>query len=179
MDTGSIHYEQYLSGDDRGMEKIIREYRDGLIWFLSGIVGNPTVAEDLAEDTFVLLCTKKPKDRQKSGFKTWLYTIGRNLALSYLRKSRKHLTTELEETVPAEDDAERYYVREEEKRQIYRAINRLYPDYRTVLRLIYFEDLPREEVAMILKKNRHNLDVLLSRARIALKNELKKEGFEQ
>lgn len=179
MDTGSIHYEQYLSGDDRGMEAIIREYRDGLIWFLSGIVGNPTVAEDLAEDTFVLLCTKKPKDRKKSGFKTWLYTIGRNLAISYLRKHGNRVSAEPDETLPAEDDAERYYVREEEKRQLYRAIGRLNPDYRTVLRLIYFENLSRKEAATVLKKKPHNLDVLISRARIALKKELMKEGFEQ
>ena len=33
-----------------------------------------STAEKLAEDTFVLLGIKKPKNKGKSSFKTWLYT---------------------------------------------------------------------------------------------------------
>ena len=65
MDRGSSSYLRFLNGDDSGMEEIITEYKDGLIFYLNSLVGDLWLAEELAEDTFVLLCTKKPKDKQK------------------------------------------------------------------------------------------------------------------
>ena len=78
MDNGACSYRRYLAGDDNGLADIIREYRDGLIFFLNGFVNDPDTAEDLAEDVFFRLAVKKPRFREKSSFKTWLYAIGRN-----------------------------------------------------------------------------------------------------
>ena len=41
------------------------------------------LAEELTEDTFVRIVTRKPQFSAKYSFKTWLYTIGRNLAINY------------------------------------------------------------------------------------------------
>ena len=91
MDNGASSYRRFRDdGDEGGLAEIIREYRDGLIFYINSIVNNIQVAEELAEDTFVLLGTKKPRDKGIGSFKTWLYTIGRNLALNNLkRKSRR------------------------------------------------------------------------------------------
>ena len=63
MDNGAESYRRYReNGDESGLIEIIRDYKDGLILFLSSIVGDVHTAEDLAEDTFVLIGTKKPKD---------------------------------------------------------------------------------------------------------------------
>ena len=81
MDNGASSYRRFLEGDDSGLVEIIRDYKDGLIFYLNSLVNNLHIAEELAEDTFVRLGTKKPRDKRKSSFKTWLYTIGRNLVL--------------------------------------------------------------------------------------------------
>ena len=87
MDNGASSYRRFRDeGDESGLAEIIRDYRDGLIFYLNGFVNNIQVAEELAEDTFVLLGTKKPKDKGIGSFKTWLYTIGRNIALNYLKR---------------------------------------------------------------------------------------------
>ena len=87
MDNGTENYRRFReNGDPDGLAEIIRDYMNGLILYLNSIVGNIHTAEDIAEDTFVLLGTKKPRDKGKSSFRTWLYTIGRNLAIDYLRK---------------------------------------------------------------------------------------------
>ena len=89
MDNGASSYRRFLSGDNDALVEIIRDYKDGLMYFLNGFVNDLTVAEELMEDTFVRLYTKKPRYSEKSSFKTWLYGIGRNVAREYLHRERK------------------------------------------------------------------------------------------
>ena len=92
MDNGACSYRRFREdGDESGLEEIIIEYRDGLIFYLNSFVKNILIAEELAEDTFVLLVTKKPKDKGLGSFKTWLYTIGRNIAINYLKRKDRNL----------------------------------------------------------------------------------------
>ena len=179
MDSGASSYRRYLDGDDDGFVTIINEYMDGLRFYLNSIVGNIYVAEDLTEDTFVKIITKKPRFSGKSSFKTWLYTIGRNIALDYLKKS-KHSTIPIDEISDISDDEaalEKEYIRKEDRIIIHRALRRLKPEYHQVLWLIYFEDFSNKEAAIIMKKSVHNVETLVYRARRALKTELEKEGF--
>ena len=87
MDNGASSYRRFLDGDDKGLAEIVRNYSDGLILYLNGIVNNISVAEELMEETLYKLITKKPKFKEKYSFKTWFYTIGRNVAIDYLRHS--------------------------------------------------------------------------------------------
>ena len=88
MDEGQKQYRLFLDGDDRGLEAIIRIYKDGLIFYLNTILHNLSAAEGVAEDTFALFGIKRPADRGAASFRTWLYAVGRNLAISYLRKHK-------------------------------------------------------------------------------------------
>ena len=73
MDNGESSYRRFRDeGDESGLAEIIREYRDGLIFYLNGFVGSVHIAEEIAEDTFVLLGTKKPRDKGKGSFNTRL-----------------------------------------------------------------------------------------------------------
>ena len=54
--------------------------------YLNSIVNNMCLADDIVQETFVKLAIKKPKFNGKSSFKTWLYAIGRNTAINYLKK---------------------------------------------------------------------------------------------
>lgn len=68
MDNGAESYRRFLDGDDGGLGEIVEAYKDGLILFLNGIVGNIYVAEELAEDAFFRLMVKKPRFSGKSSF---------------------------------------------------------------------------------------------------------------
>ena len=89
MDNGAESYRRYRNGDDAGLAEMIDEYGDGLILYLNTYVHNLSVAEELAEDTFVRLVTRKPAYVERSSFKTWLYAIARNLAIDWLRREKK------------------------------------------------------------------------------------------
>ena len=85
MDNGASSYRRFLEGDDSGIVEIIRDYKDGLILFLNRYVNNIHTAEELAEDTFFRIVTRKPRFVAKYSFKTWLYTIGRNIAINHVK----------------------------------------------------------------------------------------------
>ena len=180
MENGASSYRRFLDGDDIGMAEIIKAYKDGLIFYLDSIVRDAHVAEDLMVDTFVKLVTKKPIFRGKSAFKTWLYAIGRNVAVDYLRKNGKIHPVSLEDVanyLPDEADLEREYLREEQRISIHRAIRRLKPDYSQVLYLVFFENLSNAEVAAVMNKSKRYVEKLIYRAKQALKTELNKEGI--
>lgn len=174
MDRGSELYSQFLAGDDAGLEQLITEYKDGLILYLHTLVGDVTLAEELTEDTFVRLCVKKPRDKKTGSFKTWLYTIGRNVAISHMRKAAK-ATVPMDTVGELADetaDLLQLYLREEQKILLHRGMEKLKPEYRQVLWLIYFEGLSCKETAAVMKKSIHATEMLVSRARQALKKEL-------
>lgn len=181
MDTGASSYRRYLDGDENGFIELVRDYKDGLILYLNSIVCDIHIAEDLTEDTFVKLGSKKPKYRHDdSSFKKWLYKIGCNIAIDYIRKNSKMLEVSMENCVQLSSDEETletFVIREERKIIVHKALNRLKPEYRQVLWLIYFEDFSNKETAEVMKKSVHNIETLVYRARKALKSELEKEGF--
>ena len=180
MDNGASSYRRFLEGDDSGLAELVRDYKDGLTLYLNGFVQNIHLAEDLMEDTFFKLMVKKPRFREKDSFKTWLYTIGRNVALDYLRRNAKQTVLSPQEMAlckAEEYDLERAYLTEERKIILHRAMDRLHPEYRQILWLIYFEDFSCKQAAAVMKKKVHTVEVLVSRARKALSEELRKEGY--
>ena len=181
MDNGASSYRRFLEGDDAGLVEIIRDYKDGLILYLNGYAGNIHMAEEMTEDVFVRLGVKRPKyDEKKAAFKTWLYTIGRNVAIDYLRRNRRRnevSTEELQELISEESNLELSYIWEEQKIVLHKAIRKLKAEYQQVLWLSYFEGFSNKETALIMKKSVRSIENLLYRARLAVKSELEKEGF--
>lgn len=180
MDNGASSYRRFLEGDDNALAGIVRDYKDGLMLYLNGIVGNIYVAEELMEETFFKLITRRPRFTAKYSFKTWLYTVGRNVALDYLRHSSKSAavsTEEVGDSLKDECDLEKMYIAEERKLTLHNAMKKLHPEYRQVLWLLYFEDFSNAEAASVMKKSSRQMKNLVYRAKTALKSELTKEGF--
>lgn len=179
MDSGAGSYRRFLAGDEDGLAEIIRDNKDGLILYLNGFVNDISVAEALAEDTFVKLAVKKPRDKGGASFRTWLYAIGRNLAVDWLRRRgrERERSVPLEEQMRSVEALEADYIREERGREVRRAMSALSPDYRQVLWLVYFEQFSCREAARVMRRSTHSVETLAYRARRALKEQLEKEGF--
>lgn len=178
MDKGAESYRRFLGGDDRGLAELVEAYKDGLILYLNGYVNNIFAAEELAEDTFFRLLVKKPRFSGKSSFKTWLYAIGRNVAVDELRRQRRCMpAADVEECRRETQCIEEAYLGEERRRVVHRALSALSPDYRAVVWLVYFEGFSGREAAVILKKSDRQIRNLLYRAKQALRAKLEEEGI--
>lgn len=179
MDNGASSYSRYLAGDDSALGDIVREYKDGLMLYLNSLINNIHDAEELMEETFYKLAYKKPRFSGKSSFKTWLYSIGRNLALDHLRRTKKKKHASLEECYELRSvtDIEGNYIKEEEKLMMHKALKNLRIQYSQAICLIYIEGFSNSEAATIMHKTSRQMTNLLYQAKKALREELEKEGI--
>jgi RNA polymerase sigma-70 factor (ECF subfamily) len=179
MGNDAERYRRFLDGDDNGLIEIIDEYHEGMSLYLNSIVNNMCLADDIVQETFVKLAIKKPPFRGKCSFKTWLFTNARNCAVDHLRKDQKISDLSLDEHLVISDvtDTEKEYFKEEQKKELYRAMKRLNPEYYQVLYLMYFEDLDTSDIARIMHKAKRQVSDLIFRARKSLRSELERKGF--
>ena len=178
MDNGASSYRRFLEGDNEGFVEIIRDYKDGLMLYLNGYVHDIHDAEDLMEDTFVKIYAKRPRYSQNYSFKTWLYTIGRNVAIDHLRREKRRNARSLEDmgdTVADKVQLEQDYLKKEDDIILLSAMNRMNSDYRQTLYLKYFEDLSNEEIGKVLGKTRRQVENLLYRGKRTLKSIIEQE----
>lgn len=173
-------YLRYLAGDDSAFEEIVTEYRDGLMLYICSFVGDIHLAEEVCEDVLVKLAVRRPRFRENASFKTWLYTVGRNEALSHLRRVARRREMPLEAAADAvyeRENLERKVLLDEQRAAVHSALLLLKADYRDVLSLVYIEGFSNKEAARIMHKSGRQIENLLYRAKRALKNTLNKEGF--
>ncbi|MBO5199234.1 MAG: RNA polymerase sigma factor [Lachnospiraceae bacterium] len=176
-DTEELRYRRFLNGDMESFEQLVIEYKDALIYFISRYVKDMAAAEDLAQDTFVEVLVHKERYNFKTSFKTYLFTIGRNKAVDYIRKyERVSLVEEYPDMASDEKLLEERIVKEEEKRELYEALGGLKWEYQRVLYLIDLEDLPYAQAAEIMDKSESQIKILIFRARKALRKELEKRS---
>lgn len=180
MDADAMCYQRFLDGDMSGLEELIRLYSDRLCAFINSIVRSPETAEDLMEDAFAELLSKRHRFRGDAAFRTYLFRIGRNKALNHLRQQGRIHAVSLDSAEPLTADIlplEEQLCRDERHRLILRAMGRLPADYQTILYLLYFEELSYEASARIMKKTPRQIKNLAYRARKALKGLLEQEGL--
>ena len=176
MDAGAEHYSRFLQGDMDAMAAIVMDYQDGLFAYLRTLVADDYIAEQLTDDTFFKLMDRKPGFSRQAAFKTWLYTIGRNLAWDHLRRAGR--LAELTASPEAPDDRpERQVINGERDAMLFGAMARLRPRHAKLLYWLYFEQITNRQAAERLGKTPHQIEAMAYRARRALKNELEKEGF--
>ncbi|MCR5074841.1 MAG: RNA polymerase sigma factor [Ruminococcus sp.] len=179
MDNGENSYRRFLVGDKEGLYEIICEYREPLILYLNSIVQNIHIAEELAEDTFFELAARKPDFSGKSSFKTWLYSIGFNIAAKQFRKRSNITLVPIDaQEILDEENIEKNYLKNERDRMIHKSLHKLKTEYRQVLYLSFFECLKNEETALIMKKSKRQVENLLYNAKKALRAELERSGYD-
>ncbi len=176
MDNGESSYRRFLEGASNAFGEIVELHKDSLIFFINRYVRNFAVAEELAQDVFVEILMHKRRYNFKHSLKTYIFTIGRNLAVSYIRKSvRKpecaYEFIENEQDVSLLEDE---FIKKEQERELHEALGRLAPDYSTALHLIYFEGMSYEQVGKVMKKNKKQVENIVYRAKKALKKEMEK-----
>lgn len=175
MDEDDRDYKLFLEGNLLGFEELVIRYKDHLIYFIQRYVKDIYTAEDLAQDTFVDVYLHKERYRLKNNFKTYLFTIGRNKAVDYIRKYSRVTTMEDVEELHEEESLEGIIIKKDDATRIHSNIKKLKRDYQVAIILIDFEELTYKEAAKVLNKTVSQIKILIYRARKAL-GKLLEEG---
>ncbi len=178
MDNGESSYRRFLDGDEKAFGEIVAAYKDNLIFFINRYVHNLAVSEELVQDVFVELLMHKRRYNFKTSLKTYIFTIGRNLAVSYIRKCARRPECAYEFIEDKQDyiQLEDEFLKKEQAKELHEALGKIHEDYSTALHLIYFENMSYEQVGKVMKKNKKQVENIVYRAKKALRKELEKEA---
>lgn len=178
MENGASSYLRFLNGDKDGFVDVVREYKDGLVLFINSFARDMHISEEAADETFLKLYVDKPRYKSGYSFKTWLYAIGKNTAINYLKKLKRRNYSPVEDYyyISDETDIESEYIQGEQNISINRAIRALKKEYSQVLYLVFFEEMSNSEAAQIMGRSQKQISDLIYNAKKALKKELERRG---
>ena len=147
-------------------EQIVRTYADMVYRIAYRYVKNSIDTDDVFSEVFLAYFKKERTFESEEHRKAWLIRVTINCAKDLLAQ-RAQLQQLCEETLPNQTarDADTYM-------DLYKAIEKLRPEYREVIKLYYLDDLSVKEIAQILNKNENTIKTQLFRARDTLKSAL-------
>lgn len=182
LEISHIAVEGFVENDPEAIELTIRAYSTPLFYFLLGLVGEKEIVEDLVQETFAKAWKYRGQVDPAKNFKTWLFTIGRNTTIDFLRKRKDPAISKfdnsegsniLEDTVSDESiDILSVIDDRINLKLIERAISELPKEYATVLNLRFKESFSFDEIAEILKKPNSTVRSQCRRALILLRKNL-------
>jgi len=172
-------------GDLAAFEELVEKHRQGVMNFVCRMLGDPVEAEDIAQMVFVQVLKAAPRYSMTARFRTWLYTIARNLCLNELRRRSRHRAESLDlnssddlaprrpepaaRTRLAPDDL----LYDELLSKVEEAISALPEKQRTALLLCREDEMSYEEIAEVLGCSVSATKSIIHRGREAIKVVLK------
>jgi RNA polymerase sigma-70 factor (ECF subfamily) len=168
---------QVRAGDAAAFDRVYEAFNVRLFSFLARLSRNRDVAEDLLEETWLRFVDRAPKLRPDTTLAPFLFTVARNLYISYCR-SRLMEDSQTVDMIglwpsgtprPSPFDAT---VASETGRRIESALAALPAVYREALLLVAVEGLRPAEAAMVCSISPEAMRQRLSRARAAIARQL-------
>ncbi len=125
-------------------------YSSSLFGVISRIINDTATAEDVLQDTFVKIWNSFPSySTEKGRLFTWMVNIARNLAIDKIRSKdfkNQNKNQELENNV-AFIDEQRNTVYKPELLGIKELVEKLKPEQKSILDLVYFKGYTHVEAA--------------------------------
>ncbi len=170
--------------DDRNaFSELVRRHQSAVRTTLRRLTtGNHALADDLAQETFMLAYRNLKSFRQEAQFSTWLYRIATNAFLADARKRKEELLGDRDQDVALDDDedggqsadpAGSDHTRAASLRiDMDRALSILSEAERAAIVQCYHNDLSHEEAAIVLNCPVGTVKTHILRAKTKLKAKL-------
>ena len=167
-------------GDERAFEALFRTHHGAIYGLILHFVGDPELAADLTQDTFVKAWESLRKLRDPNAFGGWVRAMAINLMRDHFRRARQ--TDPLDEAAPIESTGEspaERAARREQAEAVRRAVLALPEHQRTVVAMHHLEGKPVDEIAREMSMPKGTVVSRLARGRKALRRRLARFVEEQ
>lgn len=170
--------ERSRGGEDRAFGILVGRYEGIVAATAVGMLGSGDDAEDVGQETFIRFHRSLDRFRGESSVATYLTRIAINLSLTALKKRRRwterfKASVLAAESVSDDFDPERDRERGLETDRVWRAIETLSPQHRTVVVLRMIDGYSTREAADILDVPQGTVMSRLARAMGRLESQLK------
>jgi RNA polymerase sigma-70 factor, ECF subfamily len=157
---------EFQKGSREAFSELFERYRDPLYGFFRRRLENPTRAEEMAQECFLVVLRNRARYEPRAGFRNYLYGIAINLVSADRRKAGREVARdEAAADPPAHENTEAaLWVRD--------ALGRLEEKDREILMLREYEQLTYTEIGGLLHLPVNTVRSRLFRARMALKEQL-------
>jgi RNA polymerase sigma-70 factor (ECF subfamily) len=136
-----------------------------------GYVNDYDVAQDLTQETFIIVWKQLPRFRNESSIGTWIFRIASNNCLRLIEKEKRVIKTELTINL-IEENQESI---EPKIQMLYKYISELQETDRIIISL-ELEDVNQTEIANIVGLSESNVRVKIHRIKEKLKRKFKENG---
>ena len=172
-DSDEALLARVAKGDEAACRTLLGRHLGPIVAFAARLLGDPTEAEDVAQETFLALWRQAGRWRQaEARLTTWLHTVARNAALDRLRRRRTVPLDEVPEPPdPAPGPAQAVQAGDV-ARVVEAAIGTLPERQRAALVLCHYQELSNIEAAAVMELGVEAVESLLSRARRGLRERL-------
>ncbi len=170
--------------DEDALRELIEKHQGAVYGTIAKMLGDAVEAQDLAQRVFVRIYRAAPTYRATAQFKTWMFTIVRNLVFNEHRRRSRAVLLPLHppdhetgaNSVPLPELADpglktpaQHMLQEEMMRVVNEAILALPEQQRLAMILRRYDEFSYEEIAEVLKTSVSATKSLLFRARETLR----------
>jgi RNA polymerase sigma-70 factor (ECF subfamily) len=169
--------------DASSFAELLHRNRTLVINYLSRMVVNRAIAEELAQDVFIRVYRSRQTYEPTAKFSTWLYRITTNVALNYFRdekRSQNHISLDVHDSLQVRREAqdqsllvEDRLVREVVANQIRHAIRALPPKQRAAVIMHKYDEMDYAQIAKVLRCSPSAVKALMFRAYETLRMRLR------
>ena len=160
--TDRVLVERTQAGDPTAFDELVRRYQPRLLGMLYNMTNNQTDAWDLAMETFEKAYKSIHSFRLDSEFFTWLYRIGFNLTVNFIKrnKHRNNLSMDDEDLdlqnrtefidASGSGDGEKHARLADLKKKLNESMMKLSDQHRAVVTLFDVQGLSHAEISKIM-----------------------------
>lgn len=170
-----IRRDNYKS-DEELLESLINLYAESIKKLLFTYVKDWTIADDLAQETFIACYKSLKYFREESSYKNWLYKIAINKYKDYVRSKWFKFGTIFEffkeQELAGFKSVEESMIRKEDAMFLSQSVLSLPQIYREVIILYFYEDLSFYEIEEVTGVKQETLKTRLRRAKVKLRQNM-------
>jgi RNA polymerase sigma-70 factor, ECF subfamily len=181
MTSDEALIDRIARGDRLAMQVLFARHHVRVYRFVLRLVRNEAVAEDLISEVFLDVWRQAAKFEGRSAASTWMLSIARFKALSFLRRRTED---ELDEETAAAiedqgDDPEVALAKKDKGAMLRQCIGRLSAEHREIVDLVYYHEKSVEEAAEIVGIPEATVKTRMFYARKKIGELLKEQGIDR
>ena len=132
---------------------IVEMYKERLYWHIRKMVIDHDDTDDILQNTFIKVWIGLPGFREDSRLYTWIYRIGTNEALSFLKQKRTRYflpMTNVEKQLSETLESDEYFNGDEIQLKLQKAVLTLPEKQRLIFNMKYFNEMKYDDISGIL-----------------------------